>query len=170
MKCNQSRPGFELVSPCSFPTTITITPRAPPVTITPRAPPKKDDEDDSDNNCSLCTWNCSEKLEKKIGGIGNQKKNRDCPDYNIVKIGQNTEESSRNQRRLALTQTPVKDRHLTLVRNIRKEYDNNYNGNNLKNTDNEKWEKESAEGIELDNQVTLSAGAVGYTDCLFAER
>ena len=29
MKCNLSRPGFELVSPCSFPTTITITPRAP---------------------------------------------------------------------------------------------------------------------------------------------
>ena len=28
MKCNQSRPGFELVSPCPFPTTITITPRA----------------------------------------------------------------------------------------------------------------------------------------------
>ena len=30
MKCNQPRPGFELVSPCSFPTTISITPRAPP--------------------------------------------------------------------------------------------------------------------------------------------
>ena len=29
MKCNQSRPGFELVSPCPFPATITITPRAP---------------------------------------------------------------------------------------------------------------------------------------------
>ena len=29
MKCNQSLPGFELVSPCPFPTTITITPRAP---------------------------------------------------------------------------------------------------------------------------------------------
>ena len=27
MKCNQTRPGFELVSPCPFPTTITITPR-----------------------------------------------------------------------------------------------------------------------------------------------
>ena len=27
MKCNQSRPGFELVSPCSFPTAITTTPR-----------------------------------------------------------------------------------------------------------------------------------------------
>ena len=30
MKCNQSRSRFELVSPCPFPTTITITPRAPP--------------------------------------------------------------------------------------------------------------------------------------------
>ena len=30
MKCNQSRPVFELVSPCPFPKTITITPRAPP--------------------------------------------------------------------------------------------------------------------------------------------
>ena len=33
MKCNQSRPGFELVSLCSFPMTITITPRASPFTI-----------------------------------------------------------------------------------------------------------------------------------------
>ena len=30
MKCNQFRPGFELVSPCPIPTTITTTPRAPP--------------------------------------------------------------------------------------------------------------------------------------------
>ena len=30
MKCNQPRAGFELVLPCLFPTTITITPRAPP--------------------------------------------------------------------------------------------------------------------------------------------
>ena len=30
MKCNQPRPGFELVSPCPFPMTITITPRPPP--------------------------------------------------------------------------------------------------------------------------------------------
>ena len=32
MKCNQSRWGFELVSPCPFPPTITITPRALPTT------------------------------------------------------------------------------------------------------------------------------------------
>ena len=31
VKCNQPRPGFELVSPCSFPATITITPRTPPL-------------------------------------------------------------------------------------------------------------------------------------------
>ena len=31
MKCNQSRPGFELVSPCPFLTTIAITPRAPQI-------------------------------------------------------------------------------------------------------------------------------------------
>ena len=30
MKCNRSRPGFELVSSCPFPRTITVTPRAPP--------------------------------------------------------------------------------------------------------------------------------------------
>ena len=30
MKCNQSGPGFELASPCPFPTMITITPRALP--------------------------------------------------------------------------------------------------------------------------------------------
>ena len=33
MKCNQSRPEFELVSPCPFLTTITITPRPPPQLI-----------------------------------------------------------------------------------------------------------------------------------------
>ena len=33
MKCNQSRPGFELVSPCSFPTAIMTTPRAPPLRV-----------------------------------------------------------------------------------------------------------------------------------------
>ena len=32
MKSNQSRPGFEFVSPSPFPSTITITPRAPPKT------------------------------------------------------------------------------------------------------------------------------------------
>ena len=33
MKYNKSGPGFELVSPCSYPATITITPRAPPTKV-----------------------------------------------------------------------------------------------------------------------------------------
>ena len=31
MKCNQSGPGFELLSPCPYPATITITSRTPPI-------------------------------------------------------------------------------------------------------------------------------------------
>ena len=33
VKCNQPRPGFELMSPCPLPTAITITPRAPPLLL-----------------------------------------------------------------------------------------------------------------------------------------
>ena len=36
MKCNQFRPGFELVSSCPIPTTITITPRVPLLVFTYR--------------------------------------------------------------------------------------------------------------------------------------
>ena len=36
MKCNQPRPGFELVSPCPFSTTITITPRSPHIQLAGR--------------------------------------------------------------------------------------------------------------------------------------
>ena len=32
MKCNQTCPGFELLSMCPFPMTVTITPQAPPST------------------------------------------------------------------------------------------------------------------------------------------
>ena len=41
--------------------------------------------------------------------------NRNHPNYNINKITQNTEKSSGDLRRLAITQTPVKDYHLILV-------------------------------------------------------
>ena len=57
-------------------------------------------------------------LGKKTSGIGIQRKNRDHPDYCIGKIGQNTEESPGDLRRLAITQTPVKDHQLMLVGKI----------------------------------------------------
>ena len=40
---------------------------------------------------------------------------QDHPNYNIVTISQNTEKSSGDLRRLAVTQTPVKDHQLMLV-------------------------------------------------------
>ena len=38
----------------------------------------------------------------------------DHPNYNIIGIGQNTEKSHGNWRRLAVTQTPVKKHRITL--------------------------------------------------------
>ena len=46
--------------------------------------------------------------------------NRDYPNYNIIEVDQNTEESSGDMRRLAVTQPPVKDHLLTLVWETRK--------------------------------------------------
>ena len=40
---------------------------------------------------------------------GNLRKNGDHPDLSIVQIGQNAEKSPGDLRRLAVTQTPVKD-------------------------------------------------------------
>ena len=42
MKCNLSHPGFELVSPCPFPTTITIIPRAPLMMASERSKTARD--------------------------------------------------------------------------------------------------------------------------------
>ena len=52
-------------------------------------------------------------LEKRLRGIGNQRKNQYHPDYSIAEIGQNTEKCPGNLRKLAVT--PRKDRQLTLV-------------------------------------------------------
>ena len=48
-----------------------------------------------------------EELKKRKSSLGH-------PNYSIVKLGQNTEKSPGNLRRLAVTQTPVKDLQLTL--------------------------------------------------------
>ena len=48
-----------------------------------------------------------EDLESKI--------TRDLPDYSILKIGQDTEKSPNDWRRLAVTQNPVENHRLTLV-------------------------------------------------------
>ena len=54
-------------------------------------------------------------LVKGAGRVANRRINRDHPNYSIVKIGQNTEKSPGDLRRLDVTQTPMKDHQLTLV-------------------------------------------------------
>ena len=84
MKCNQSGPEFELVSPCPYPATITITPRAPGI--------------DGDSNCTL---------GKKKGIAGDQKNYRDHSNCRMVKIGQNNNKSLRELIRFAVNENPL---------------------------------------------------------------
>ena len=53
-------------------------------------------------------------LIKETGRLRN-KRTREDPNYSIIKIGYNTEKSSGDLKRLAVTQTPVEDHLLTLV-------------------------------------------------------
>ena len=52
----------------------------------------------------------------------------------IIKIGQNTEKSPGDLKRLAVTQTPVIDRQLTLIWKSHKKYDDGDNNDNYNNT------------------------------------
>ena len=72
-------------------------------------------EGDGDTNRSWCTWNGGKSLRRMTGGIGNRRKDRYHPDFSIIEIGQNTERSPGDPRRLAVTQIPVKDHQITLV-------------------------------------------------------
>ena len=54
-------------------------------------------------------------IPKGAGRHRNQWTSSDHPDYSIIKIRQNTEKSPGDLRRLAVTQTPVRNRQLTLV-------------------------------------------------------
>ena len=78
-------------------------------------------EGDSNTNCNWCSWNDPQRLSKRGGGAGNRRMSRDNPNYSVVEVGQNTEKSPGDLRRLTVTQTPVKDHQLTLVRKTRKE-------------------------------------------------
>ena len=54
-------------------------------------------------------------IRKVAERIGNRSTYRDHPNYSIINIGQNTKKSPGDLKRLAVTQTPVKEHQLTLV-------------------------------------------------------
>ena len=72
-------------------------------------------ESDGDTNSNWCARYSHQKIGTGTGGLGNKRMSGDHPNNSLVKIGQNTEKSPGDLRRLAVTQTPVESHQLTLV-------------------------------------------------------
>ena len=70
---------------------------------------------DSDTNRNWRAWNDFQRLVKGAGRSENWRMCRDHSNYSNAEVGQNTEKCSGDLRRLAVTQTPVKDHQLTLM-------------------------------------------------------
>ena len=66
---------------------------------------------DNDTGCNWYTWNKLQRIGVEIGKLLN-KWNGGHPDNRIVKIGQNTEKSPGDLRRVAVTQTSVKNHQM----------------------------------------------------------
>ena len=72
-------------------------------------------EGDGDTNCNQSIWDNPQWIGKGTGKLEDMRTSGDYPDDSIIKIGQNIEKTSRDLRRLAPTQTLVKDHELTVV-------------------------------------------------------
>ena len=73
---------------------------------------KKTVENERDGDTD-CNWR--QKVSKKTRGHWNKRMSGDHPNNSIVEIGQNAEKCPGDLRRLAVTQTPVKDYHLVQI-------------------------------------------------------
>ena len=82
-------------------------------------------ESDDDTNCNWCSWYSHQRIGRGTGGLGNKRTSKDYPKYGFIKIGQSTEKSPGDLRRLVVTQTPVRNHRLTLVRKTRKGVNDN---------------------------------------------
>ena len=89
-----------------------------------------------DDNFNWYDWNCPRKLVKETRGIRYQRKDRHYLDCSNVKIGWNTQKSPGDARRLAVTQTSVKDHHRLLAWKTHKKDNNSNNNNNVWKVDN----------------------------------
>ena len=73
-------------------------------------------EVDSDANCNRSARNNLHRFGEGTRELRNQRTGIGLPDRGIIKIGQNTEKSHGGLMRFVITQTPVNDLQLTLVR------------------------------------------------------
>ena len=69
-------------------------------------------EVDSDTNCNWST--VPKSLKERLGEFEITGEIETITNYSIVEIDQNTEKGPADPRRLAVTETPVKDHQLTL--------------------------------------------------------
>ena len=72
-------------------------------------------ESDVYTNYNWCSWYSHQRINKGTGGLGNKRTSGDHLNYCIIEIGLNTEKGPGDLRRLAVTQTPVKDHQLMLM-------------------------------------------------------
>ena len=72
-------------------------------------------ESDGDTNFNWCALYSHQRIDKETRGVGNKRTRGDHANYNIIKIGQNTEKSPGELRRLADSQTLVRNHQVTLV-------------------------------------------------------
>ncbi len=72
-------------------------------------------ECDGYTNCNWCFWYSHQRIIKETGGLGSWRTSGDHSSYSIIENGQNTEKSPGDLRRLAVSQTPVKNYQLTLM-------------------------------------------------------
>ena len=73
-------------------------------------------ESDIYTNCNWCSWYSYQRTGTRTGGLGNRRTSGNHPKYCIIEIGQNTEKSSGDLKRLAITQTPVRNHQVSLMR------------------------------------------------------
>ena len=69
-----------------------------------------------DTLCNSCSRYSHQRIGTGTGGLINKRTNGDHQNNSIIKNGQNTEKSHGDMWRLAVTQTPVENHQLTLIR------------------------------------------------------
>ena len=94
-------------------------------------------ESDGDTYCNWCSWYSHQRIATGTGVLGNK---RVSGDYSFIKIDQNSEKSPGDLRRLAVTQTPVRNHQLMLMRKT--------NNNNNNNNNNKKKKKKKKKAVE----------------------
>ena len=80
-----------------------------------RTKKKMEYEGDVYTNHNWYTWNNPQRIGKRTGGLRNKRTSGFHPYYSILKIGQNTEKSPGDLRRLAVTRTPLRNHQLMLM-------------------------------------------------------